>query len=103
MTGSPSSLEGHSVATGGKVRQPSSVTIYTTPHCHWCKVAKRYFAEKNIDFVEVDVATSGRARREMVLMTGQQAVPVIRVGGHAMVGWDVREFEMLLGGRFKRR
>ena len=30
-------------------------------------------------------------------------VPVIRVGEHAMTGWDKAEFERLLSGRFKRR
>ena len=36
-------------------------------------------------------------------MTGGHAVPVIRVGEHAMTGWDEREFRKLLGGKFKQR
>jgi glutaredoxin len=79
------------------------VTIYTTPTCHWCRVAKRYFAEHRIEFREVDVSQDRRGRKEMVLMTGGMAVPVIRVGEHAMTGWDVREFERLRSGKFKRR
>ena len=39
----------------------------------------------------------------MVLMTGGRAVPVIKVGGHAMTGWDEREFDRLFSGKFKRR
>ena len=41
--------------------------------------------------------------RDMVLMSGGRAVPVLRVGEHAMIGWDAREFERLRSGRFKRR
>lgn len=87
-------------------RQPrptAPVTIYTTPHCHWCRVAKHYFAEHTIAFREVDITKDARGRREMVLMTGSHAVPVIRVGEHAMIGWDVREFEKLRTGKFRRR
>lgn len=89
-------------AASGSQSNPS-VTIYVTPTCHWCKVAKAYLAQKAIPYREVDITRDRRGLREMVLMTGRHAVPVLRVGEHAMVGWDVREFERLLGGRFKRR
>lgn len=79
------------------------VTIYTSPTCHWCRVAKRYCDEHGIEYIEVDVVRDLSGRREMVAMTGQHGVPVIRVGGHAMVGWDVEEFELLRSGAFKRR
>ena len=91
------------MATSDQPRPTRAVTIYTTPHCHWCKVAKRYFAEHAIEYREVDITTDASGRREMVLMTGGHAVPVVRVGTHAMNGWDVREFEKLRSGRFKRR
>jgi glutaredoxin len=89
--------------TSGSSRPERQVTIYTTPHCHWCRVAKHYFAEKNIEYREIDITTNARGKREMVLMTGRHAVPVIRVGDKAMTGWDVREFEELRGGRSGRR
>jgi glutaredoxin len=66
-------------------------------------VAKRYFAEQGVTYREIDVATDARGRREMVLMTGQNGVPVVRVGERAMVGWDPREFELLRSGRQRRR
>lgn len=58
-------------------------------------MAKRYFAENGIEFADVDVATNSEALKEMVVMTGQYGVPVIRVGEKAMVGWDPKEFERL--------
>jgi glutaredoxin 3 len=79
------------------------VTLYTTPHCHWCKVAKRHLLDNDIAFREVDVVTDRCGLREMVLMTGSRAVPVVRVGQRAMTGWDVHEFERLMVGRLGRR
>ena len=89
--------------TSGSSRAERPVTIYTTPHCHWCRVAKNYFADKNIEYREIDITTNVRGHREMVLMTGRHAVPVIKVGEYAMTGWDVQEFEKLRRGGLSRR
>ncbi len=87
---------GASANSGGARRTPPPrVTIYTTPSCHWCRVAKRYFAEHHVQFREIDVMTDKRGLRDMLVMTGQRGVPVIRVGERALVGWDAREFERL--------
>jgi len=91
------------VATSGDSRATPRITIYTTPTCHWCDVAKRYLTKEGVAFHEVDITRDRRGLRDMVLMTGGRAVPVLRVGTHAMVGWDVHEFERLRSGRFKRR
>ena len=96
-------MKGNIVSTSGSLGRSPKVTIYTTPHCHWCRVAKRHFSENAIRFTEIDVSRSGPGRREMILMTGSMAVPVIRVGEHAMSGWDEAEFRMLVSGRFKQR
>ena len=89
--------------TSGHAHHPPDITIYTSPACHWCRVAKRYFEERGLDYREVDIISDGRARQEMVRMTGQYGVPVIRVGERAMTGWDKAEFERLLHGRARRR
>jgi glutaredoxin 3 len=78
--------------------KPKRITLYTTPTCPWCMVAKRYLAERGVDFSEVDVASDRTGLREMVLMTAQHGVPVLRVGEKAMVGWNPEEFERLFGG-----
>ena len=75
--------------------QQKRVTLYTTPTCPWCVVAKRYLAERGVQFSEVDVAADRAGLREMVLMTAQHGVPVVRIGEKAMVGWNPEEFERL--------
>ena len=62
-------------------------------------MAKRYLEEHGLPYREVDIINDKRGRQEMVRMTGQYGVPVIRVGERAMTGWDKAEFERLLHGR----
>ena len=91
------------MATDGSARPNPRVTIYTTPTCHWCKVAKAYLVKEGVTFREVDITRDRKGLRDMVLMSGGRAVPVLRVGEHAMIGWDAREFEHLRTGKFRRR
>jgi len=66
-------------------------------------VAKRYFAECEIEYEECDIVADVDARRRMALMTGQFGVPVVEIGEHAMIGWDPDEFERLRAGQFRHR
>ena len=56
------------------------VAIYTTPTCHFCKMAKDFFEEKGIQYTAYDVAADAARRQEMIQLTGQLGVPVIVVG-----------------------
>ena len=73
------------------------VIIYTTPTCHFCHAAKDFFKENNIEYSEHDVAADADKRKEMVDMTGQMGVPVIRIGDDAVVGFDEAKVKELLG------
>jgi glutaredoxin 3 len=73
------------------------ITVYSTPTCLYCDHAKQYLRERDLTFEDVDVSKDKERLREMVVMTGQFGVPVIRVGEKAMVGWNVDEFKQLLG------
>ena len=74
-----------------------TVTIYSTPTCHFCHMAKEFFGENNITFTEKDVSTDQEALKEMVEKTGQMGVPVIDIDGELMVGFDKRTVKELLG------
>lgn len=73
------------------------VTIYTTPTCVYCKMAKAFFAEKGVSYTEKDVVTDMKAREEMVQKSGQLGVPVIDAGGTIIVGFDKEGLEEALG------
>jgi len=73
------------------------VTIYSTPTCGFCQLAKAYFKENNVEFEEKNVATDLVAREEMIKMTQQSGVPVIRIDEETVVGFDQPKLAQLLG------
>jgi glutaredoxin-like YruB-family protein len=73
------------------------VTIYSTPVCHFCHAAKDFFNENKISYTEYDVASDFEKRQEMVDMTGQMGVPVIRIGDDVVIGFDEMKIKELLG------
>lgn len=73
------------------------VTIYTTPTCAYCKMAKRYFQEHKIDYKEIDVAKNELAAEEMVAKTGHLGVPQIFVENEVVIGFDKPVLDHLLG------
>ena len=74
-----------------------SVTIYSTPVCHYCHMAKDFFAENNIAYTEHDVAADAEKRQEMIEMTSQMGVPVIRIDDDVVIGFDEGKLRELLG------
>ncbi|HRH55953.1 MAG TPA: glutaredoxin family protein [Candidatus Paceibacterota bacterium] len=74
-----------------------TVTIYTTPTCHFCQMSKEYFKEHNISYTEHNVASDMEKRQEMIDKSGQMGVPVIFIGEEMIVGFDKKRFEELLG------
>lgn len=73
------------------------VTIYSTPTCHFCHMAKDFFAEKGVVFTDFNVASDAEKRKEMLDLTGQMGVPVIKIGDDIMVGFNRGLVSNLLG------
>jgi len=73
-----------------------SVTIYTTPSCHFCHMAKDFFAANGVKFTDYNVATDLPKRQEMIQKSGQMGVPVIYVGDKLIVGFDEEKLRELL-------
>ena len=72
------------------------VTIYSTPTCHYCNLAKEYFDENEVKYESFDVASNLEKRREMMERSGQLGVPVILVDGEVIVGFDKSRLSQLL-------
>jgi len=72
------------------------VTIYTTPSCVYCKMAKDFFRQQSIAYKEVDVAEDLGGRQEMIEKSGQLGVPVIDVAGQIIIGFDKPRLTELL-------
>ena len=76
---------------------PKNVTIYTTPTCHFCHMAKDFFKEKNIAYTEHDVASNLEKRKEMMEKSGQLGVPVIFIGDQMIIGFNKPKIAVALG------
>ncbi|KKW48173.1 MAG: Glutaredoxin-like protein, YruB-family [Parcubacteria group bacterium GW2011_GWA1_59_11] len=72
------------------------ITIYTTPTCVYCNMAKAFFKENKIDYSEKNVAVDSQAVEEMIKKSGQLGVPVIDVDGEIIVGFDKPRLKELL-------
>ena len=75
----------------------AKVTIYSTPTCVYCKMAKEFFTKNNVAYEEHDVASDLKAREEMVNKSHQLGVPVIDIDNQIIVGFDQKTIEGLLG------
>ncbi len=73
------------------------VSIYSTATCTYCRAAKEFFKEKGIQYDEFDVGTDVAKRKEMIDLTGQLGVPVIRIDNSIMVGFDQNAVAKALG------
>jgi glutaredoxin-like YruB-family protein len=73
------------------------VTIYSTPTCHYCQMAKAFFKENNIAYTEHDVAGDMEQRKIMVDKSGQMGVPVIQIGDELVIGFNKPVITDLLG------
>ena len=74
-----------------------NVTIYSTPTCHFCHMAKDFFIKNGVVFTEYNVASDLDKRKEMMEKSGQMGVPVIMIGDELIVGFDEKKISKSLG------
>jgi glutaredoxin 3 len=77
--------------------QTKLIEIYSTPSCHFCHMAKEWLTAKNISYTDYNVAADADKRKEMVEMTGQLGVPVIKIENDVMIGFNPDHMAELLG------
>ncbi len=75
----------------------SEVTIYSTPSCHFCHMAKEFFKANNVAYTEHDVASNPEKRKEMVDKSGQLGVPVILIDDELIIGFNKPLISKFLG------
>ena len=75
----------------------ANVKVYSTETCPYCKMAKQFLQENNVQFEAVDVSANQAAAQEMISKSGQMGVPVIDIDGQIIVGFDKGKIKKLLG------
>ena len=74
-----------------------NVSIYTTPTCGYCRMAKDFFKEHNIAYTEYNVAEDAEKRKEMIEKSGQMGVPVMFIDKEMIVGFNEEKIKSALG------
>jgi glutaredoxin 3 len=65
------------------------VTIYTTPFCPYCNMAKGLLKRKSVRFTEIDVSSDSALRKAMrERANGRSSVPQIFIGSAHVGGCD---------------
>jgi glutaredoxin 3 len=65
-----------------------AVTIYTTPFCPYCAMAKSLLRKKNVDFTEIDVSDMEARQTMSIKANGRRTVPQIFIGATHVGGSD---------------
>jgi len=73
------------------------IVIYSTPTCHFCQMAKAFFKSNNVEYTEYNVAEDAEKRQEMIEITGQMGVPVIKVGDDILIGFNEGKVREMVG------
>jgi len=77
-------------------KQQPAVKVYTTPTCPYCDQVKKYLKQKDVDFVEYNVAENKERAKEMIEKTGQRGVPVTVINDEAIVGFNQEAIDQAL-------
>jgi glutaredoxin len=80
--------------TTGTGYRREKVILYSTKGCGYCKQARRYFERNAIPYVEYDVETSQKGKRDYRKMRGT-GVPIILVGRRRLNGFSEAGFREL--------
>ena len=77
------------------------ITIYSTKHCPYCVMLKRWLDEKSVDYTNYNVDENPIAAQNMVKLSGQMGVPfsTVEYGDNKLekiLGFDRPKFESAL-------
>ncbi len=73
------------------------ITVYSTPNCVYCHMAKDFFKENNVAYEEHNVAIDQVKKEEMIDLSGQMGVPVIAIDDQIIVGFNKPKIKEILG------
>jgi len=78
-------------------KKKAKVTVYSTPTCPYCHMAKDFLKENKIEFKDIDVSADEKAAEKMIEKSGQMGVPVIEINDTIIVGFNKDAIKKALG------
>jgi glutaredoxin 3 len=74
-----------------------SVKVFTIPSCRWCSKLIEFLESNKIEFHEYNIAEDMNARREMLKIINQIAVPTTVISGEYITGYNEQALKSKLG------
>lgn len=75
-------------------KESTTVVMYSTSWCGYCKKAANHFRSNKIPFTEYDIETDKQAAQEYKDMKGR-GVPIILIGDQRMNGFNAVSFDKI--------
>jgi len=72
------------------------ITVYTASECPWCQKVKTYLQSKQVVYKEINVEEDLEGREELVALTQQLNIPVIKINEAVITGFDRKEIDKQL-------
>jgi glutaredoxin 3 len=79
------------------IDQHSSIEIYSTRNCGYCRAAKHVLDLRGLQYTEYDVTVNAEKREEMMRRSNRRTVPQIFIDGESIGGYQ--ELVQLLAGQ----
>lgn len=77
-------------------KNTKKIEVFSTQTCHFCNLLKAWLQEKGLTYDEYDVGEDIEKRKEMVEITGQLGVPVIRIEDDIIIGFNPNKISEIL-------
>ena len=68
--------------------QKTTVELYCTATCHFCRLVRKFFNERGIDYLEFRVDINTFSKLEMKQRSQRVTVPQIFINGYHVGGYD---------------
>ncbi|MFZ7127441.1 MAG: glutaredoxin family protein [Desulfobacterales bacterium] len=72
------------------------VEIFSSPTCKYCVMAKAYFREKGVPYVDYNVNRDGVAAARMAPINPRGILPLVMIDGKAVIGFMPEVYDRLL-------
>jgi GrxC family glutaredoxin len=79
------------------IDQNSSIEIYSTRNCGYCRAAKHLLDLRGLKYTEYDVTVNAEKREEMMHRSNRRTVPQIFINDESIGGYQ--ELVQLLAGQ----
>jgi mycoredoxin len=77
---------------------PSTVTLYSTPWCGYCRIAKRFLDEHRVPYTEINVDEDEEAARQVERWNkGNRTVPTLNIDGTILTNPTPAQLRQVLG------